>query len=423
MRFVSFVIIMFAVFRMSAQDFLFQAEIPAVDSSGYYHIFLPPIITSKLNSKFSDVRIFDKKNREIPYLRLMDEEIYETSQADELEILENDYKRLKKFSILTIHNTQKKKIDNLVLIVDNPKNSEAWINISGSDDQKMWTVLKNNARYMPELSDSDYSEIRITDLPETQFEFYKIIIFDYNKTVFNVDKVLNFNLVSRKAEFVPLPTPTISQDDTSERTKTVLKIEFQQPQYIDKLKFEVSYPPVYLRKADIVKRDTFSGRRIKLMLFDQNQKDLYLSSDSSNEVHLSRLNAKTLYLIVTNNDDFPLKFSKVTAYEQKEILVAYLIAGQTYNLRFGNSNLPSPVYDLKFFKNKIPAICTEITPINVKTYATKHKNEKAIRIAKTALWIIFAFVVVILTLISVRLFILSKKGNNDSNNDDLISIE
>ena len=152
-----------------SQNFLYRADLPAVDSSAYYHIFLKPEVTSKLNYKFSDIRIFDAKNHEIPYVHLSEDEIYKTAKRRELPIKDNTHKIQKKFTNILVQNPNNNKVNNIVLIADNPKNAEAWINVAGSNDLKNWNILKNNSRYMPEYSDSSTTQIRIDDLPETNF--------------------------------------------------------------------------------------------------------------------------------------------------------------------------------------------------------------------------------------------------------------
>ena len=194
-RFIHILTLLFITYsNIAAQDFLHKAEIPKVDSSGYYHIFLSPDVTSKLNYKFSDFRIYDNNKLEIPYIRLAEDELFKTAKSNVIRILQNEYRRVKKHTFLLLQNHKLRKISNLVIIVDNPMNAEAWVNISGSNDMKNWSLLKNNSRYMPEFSDSTTAEIRITDLPESEFEYFRIFIFDFNKITFNVHKVLNFEI-------------------------------------------------------------------------------------------------------------------------------------------------------------------------------------------------------------------------------------
>jgi hypothetical protein len=392
-----------------SQEFLYRAKLPKVDSSGYYHIFLKPNVTSKLNYKFSDIRIFDKKNNEIPYVHLSEDEIYKTAKRSELPIKDNTHKIQKKFTNVLVQNINNRKINNLVLIADNPKNAEAWINVAGSNDLKNWNILKNNSRYMPEYSDSTTTQIRIDDLPESNFSYYRILIYDYDKTVFIVRKVLNFEIGKKNIEFVELPQPSFTQDDTTEANQSVIQITFDEPQYVDKITFSISFPPYFLRRAEITKKDSTSGKKIRLQLYDQNQKDFYLCSDSTNELLLSRYYAKNLFLIVYNNDDNPLKFSKIRAFQRKEYIVAYLEKNKDYHILFGNPNVPPPIYDLKFFKYKIPPKCPVVQTGKVVKLSDYEKQTKTIEVPPIYLWILFTIVVLVLSAISLKMFVFARK--------------
>lgn len=409
------IIFLVSFYNSNSQSFLYQATIPPVDSSGFYNIYLPPSITSKLNNKFSDIRLIDRKDREIPYLNFNFQNNLNRANISQLEIIENQYKKVKKFSQLLIQNNSNNTIENLILLVEKNKTTECWITISGSDDQLNWYVIKNNSRYQPEKSDSSKTEIHINDLKNSNFKFYKIIIFDNNKYNFIVYKVYRYDKIIQNYQFSKITT-TISQDDSTEKGKTILKIDFAQPHYIDKIVFYINEPSIYYRKAEISQKDSMTGRKIYMQFFNPTQKEFYLNSDTTNEIMLQRFYSKTLYLTIFNNDDLPLKFSKVEAFQIKNYLVAYLKEGQKYYLRFGNSNLPNPVYDIKFFSSKIPQIRPNIEPLEISSYKTNKQANKSIKVAKTILWIVFFLVIALLAGISVKLF-LNKRKELKINND------
>lgn len=403
-------------FKSYSQNFLFEAQISPVDSSGFYNIFLPPAITSKLNNKFSDIRLMDKKDREIPYLNFNFQNNLNRANLNELEIIENQHKKIKKFIQLLIQNNSNNPVENLILLVEKPKVTECWITISGSDDQLNWFVIKTNSRYQPEKSDSTRAEIYINDLKTSNFKFYKIILFDNNKHTFEVNKIYSYKKIIQNYQFTKLTSTTISQDDSTEKGKTILKIDFSEPQYIDKIVFYISDPAIYYRKAEISQKDSMTGRKIYMQFFNPTQKEFYLNSDTTNELMLQRFYSKTLYLTVFNNDDLPLKFAKVEAFQIKNYLVAFLKEGQKYFLRFGNSNLPNPVYDIKFFSSKIPQIRPDIEPLDISSYQTTKQTNKSIKVAKAILWIFFFLVIALLAGISVKLF-LNKRKELKINND------
>ncbi len=400
-----FILMMFfiPVSLLAQYDFQYKADLPHIDSTYFYNIYLPPRVTSKLNFKFSDIRIYDSRGREVPYIRDTEENRYKTARRKRLKIIQNEHKLAKKYTVVLIHNPRKEMIKNLMFTIRNT-DAEIWLNISGSDDLKNWQILKNNVLYQHEFSDSATAMLVINDLPASNFEYYRIIFFDYNKEpilVYDANTLLVYN---HKVEYVKVPKPHFVQDDTSEVHRTILHIWFDQPQYIDKIVFKIDTPQFYLRKAELTTRDTSTGRKIRLKYYFQNQKDFYLCSDSSNQLLLSRYFVKDLYLTVENNNNQPLHFVDVEAYQQKEYIIANLVRNRHYVIKFGNKNVPAPIYDLKYFQNKIPKDRPTITVGKIIRLSKFTEKDTKVYIKPVYLWILLGIILIIMILITISLF-------------------
>ncbi len=385
-----------------AQIFKYKANIEIIDTSMYYSIYLSPEITSKLNHKFSDIRIYDSQDNEIPYLLKNEivDNLYQTMQA--MKIVENNHKISKKHTVIKIENIYELDINNISLVIENT-DAEKWFNISGSEDDKNWDIIKNNTRYQSEFSDSATASLNIRDLPTTNYKFYKILVYDYNNEKIKVLKIYNYQTLDLNREFSEIQKPHFKQDDSSEINKTVVHISFPEDQYVDRFDFEISKPRYYLRKAELVNIDTSSGKKIRLDYYDSRQQEFYLNSDSVNQILLSRYKIKNLQLVIYNNDNAPLEIANITAYQQKEYIIAFLNKNEQYTLKFGNINLPAPVYDLKFFKDQIPVNTTKITtdkPIEI--YDANLKNKFNIYVKPQYLWGAFIFVLILLGIIAFQ---------------------
>jgi len=391
-------------FNCYSQLFEWEAQVNEVDSSNYYDIFIRPEITSKLNYKFSDIRIFDENDAEIPFLRRSEINKDKSSFLEKFQIIENQHKISKKYTSVIISNSQKKVIDNMLMVLENTK-SEVWLNISGSDDNKNWEILKNNKRYQPEFSDSLLAKVEITDIPSSKYLYYKILIYDFNAEVINLVQIYNYKIIEFDRKFTEVAKPLFAQDDTSEVGRTIVNISFPEEQYIDKIFFEINKPKYFLRKAEIAKKDSSTGKKIKLAYYDESQKDFNLCSDSINVLHLSKYKAKELFLVIDNNDDTPLQISDITAYQENEYFVAFLEKGKKYTIRFGNKNIATPIYDIKFFQNKIPdkVQIVEIKELN-QLYNPDKDNINQMKIEPELLWLSFGIVILILGLISLKVF-------------------
>ncbi len=399
------VILLFLFPALSFGQYFFQykADLPRIDSTYFYEIFLPPRVTSKLNYKFSDIRIYDLRGKEIPYIRDTEENRFKTARRRKLRIIQNEHKLAKKYTVVMVHNPDRNNLANFVFIIKNT-DAQIWVNISGSNDLKNWQILKNNVRYQKDFSDSATAQLVINDLPETNFEYYRIIFFDFNRQPIVILNAYTFLVEKKVVQYVEVPRPKFFQDDTTEPQKTIVKISFKDPQYIDKIVFKIESPEYYLRKAELTTRDTASGKKIRLKYYFGNQKDFYLCSDSSNELLLSRYYAKDLYLVVYNDNNEPLKFSDIRAYQVKEHIIARLEKGKKYVLKFGNQNVPAPIYDLKYFINKIPRNRPEITVGKIIKLSNPKTEGKRLYIRPIYLWIALIVVFIIMIIISVKIF-------------------
>ncbi len=391
------------IFAQSQFQFQYEAPLPKIDSSTFYNIYLPPVITSKLNYKFSDIRIYNSNGKEIPYIRDTESNRIKTAKRTRLKIIQNEHKPAKRYTVVLIHNPRQINISDLAFIIKNT-DAQIWLNISGSNDLKNWDILKNNVQYQHQLSDSATAVLLINDLPQTNYQYYRVIFYDYNRTPIVIYDAYTFFIQHKKLQYVQVPNPKIYQNDTSLINKTILKIVFPTPQYIDKIQFFISSPKFYLRKAVLTAKDTTTGRRVKLKYYYQNQKDFYLCSDSSNTLRLSRYYAKELYLIVENNNNQPLKFSGVKAYQIKEFLIAPLNKNEKYVLKFGNKNVPAPIYDLTYFINKIPKKRPTIIPTKIIKLTSYTKNIKKFYIKPAYFWFALSFIVVLMIIISILIF-------------------
>jgi len=386
-----------------SQMFEWKADIETVDSSGFYNIFLVSQITSKLNNNFSDIRIFNIDNQEIPYIIQSDKNFILSGEKNKLSIIENKHKKIKGYTSLLIHNSGKDNISNIALIINNIP-GEKWIKINASDDKKQWYVLKENSLYLTNFNDSETSEIQLFNFPESKYEFYELVIYDYNNQPIEVLSAWQYNVNYTSNAYTILAEPKIVQDDTSKTDKSIIYIEFEEAQYIDKLEFEFDGPFFYLRKAEIEREDTLGEKKMKLEMFDQMDEGFYFHSHKENVLYFSGYYAKKLKLIIENKDNEPLILVKVNAYQINSYITAWLQEGIKYNLRFGNENADVPLYDLSYFKDSIPDSIQIVRVTNIENTTVSSETKKILDINPIYLWIVVGIVIALLAFIAFKMF-------------------
>ncbi len=388
------------VLTANAQQFRWQATVDSVKEKGFYRIALSPEINGHLNNSFSDIRLFDAKNKEVPYLLKSETATTSASLFKEYKIV---LKEIKKGShtILVLEDAKKQKINNISLIL---KNSDVRkkVKLSGSDDQKTWYVVKEEFQLQNTFSNSETTEIKLLNFPLSNYTYYKIEINDSTSAPVNIISAGYYDTHSENGKYTEVASAKITQTDSVK--KSYCKISFDEAQYIDKLELEIEGPPYYLRHAGIYELRTEQIKKRESRSYFSPVQEFDLSSNNLPAIQFSDYAAKELYLIIENEDNPPLKIKSVKGYQLSRYLTAYLDNQNQYVLKFGNEKLQAPNYDLNHFQDSIPRNTTVIEATNI-TELTKaelipsgNRNKN-----KMILWIAIGIVALLLTAMSVKM--------------------
>jgi hypothetical protein len=132
-------------------------------------------------------------------------------------------------------------------------------------------------------------------------------------------------------------------------------IHLQHPLSIDKLVVNVASPAYYLRQAEVKAAYTTRDKRKREKIGYETVASATLSSSADTAIFPGSLYTQDFYLLIHNADNVPLQIKDVKAYQLNTYLIASLKKGETYHIRFGQNKLSSPVYDLAYFTDKLPA--------------------------------------------------------------------
>ena len=336
--------------NLSAQNYNWTAEVPVVKRSGFYKIFLNPQITSKLQYQYPDIRIMNQNSEEIPFLYDAEKQMVNSDSVEMLNILKNKHKKIKSYTLLLIKNDSLKTIDNFAFLTENV-GIRKWVKITASHDKKEWYVIKDNFPVQAAYSDSAKTELLLSNIPESKFLYYKITFYDYNNSRIKIYNAYTYRSKLAQKNYISLPALDISHLDTLDRTLVYMK--FENPQFIDRIRLAIKGPKYYYRNVFLEKIEGEQQKQGE-MYYDEIKKELQFGSDSSNIINLSHYKAKSIKLTIDNRDNQPLRITSAKAYQQKTYIIAYLNAAQNYNLYFGDKYADFPVYDLEYFKEKIP---------------------------------------------------------------------
>lgn len=365
-----YILILFtlASVRLQAQTFEWEAELPVPESSGFYRVFLAPQITSKLKRHYPDIRIYNSENQEVPFLYQSENIRNKQDSILSLHIIKKKHRLIKSYTSVVIKNDSGRTIDNFAFLIDN-SGFRKWLKISAGNHQGDWYVLKDNFPAQTAYSDSSKAELIINNIPESNFRYYEIIFYDYDNQSVNVHKAYSYRSYPAEQNYVKLPPMHITHTDTMERT--IVKMSFDKPQFVDRIQFDIKGPNLFFRNA-VLEKPVKSEQNEGKLYYDELNKQLTFSSEKPNTIRLSHFKIKELNITIDNRNNQPLRITKATAWQQKSYLTAYLNAQEKYTLKFGSSYTDFPVYDLEFFKEKIPE---NIPVLHIQTIKQIHNGK------------------------------------------------
>jgi len=397
--------LIFLIFHQTiviSQTYKQKAELQDVKDDGFYKIHLSANITSKLKYGFADLRLYNINKKEIPFIYGSFSENITKRRKIFLKIISRKHKKLKQNTSIIIQNTENLLISNLGFTLLNNRNRIP-LKIYASNNKKKWYVIKNNFSAHTDYNNFEKTELYISNIPKTNFKFYKVVFYDYNKqqtkayqAFFYIDKDIN-------KDYQLLNRPTIKHKDTL--NKTIAFITFDQVKFIDKIKFNIKGPKYFFRKAKFSKGKIKENDDAVELYYDDFPKEIVFNSETENIIELSNFKTKTLKIVIFNKDDNPIRIESINAYQQKNFIIAYLEKGQKYYLYYNSKVSKFPIYDLSHFKEKIP---DTIPTLKVKKENVEIKKNKKTTIWKLPvkyLWIASSLIGTLLLFLSSRVII------------------
>lgn len=387
---------------ISAQEFKGQAPVDSVKETGFHNILLTPEINGHLKSDFSDIRLFDEKNGEVPYLQRTEVPTTYTQLFKEYSIISKEMVK-GNHTRLILSNPQKTKINNISLVIKNA-DVQKKVKLSGSDDRESWYVVKDNYTFYSVVSTSETAEIKLLDFPLSNYLYYKIEVNDSASAPLNILKAGFYDTYSENGKYTEVKSLQINQADSIKLKKTYIKFTFDSPQYIDKIDLEIDGPVYFLRKASVceLKKDSVKKREVRS--YYETIQEVELASNHPNAINFSNFQSKEFYLVIENEDNQPLKIRAAKAVQLNHYLTAYLEKGKSYVLKFGDPQLGASSYDIKYFNDSIPKKVPLLLPGQITLKEKQQIKPQASLFAnKTILWIVIVSVIALLGVLSLKM--------------------
>jgi hypothetical protein len=408
-----------------AQNFSYKAKVNSSTSSGFHKIILTPDIASVSSSQYEDLRLFDNTGKEVPFLVRKDEN-KSISAFIEYPITNNKSDDV--WQTVTIQNEDGNNIDHLLLAMKNA-DADRTVRTSGSNDNTSWFVVKDNFYFSAYDQETDETTIyKQLSFPKTNYKYYKIDIKNKNKNPLNILKAGYFKNSNQGPQFQVINGLSYTRKDSNK--KTYLYFTISPSNRIDELEFNITSPTLYKRNGIIIQqqlnendesnteKDIISSSKKYRQNYNSNSEPIEFNSDKNNKISLPYFFENTkisqFTIEIENNDNEPLQFESIKAYQLTTTLIADLQKDKTYILYTGDSLLTAPSYDLVYFTNKLSDTIPTIQIEKVQPKEVKLANEYNNKNEKYYVWIGLGIVALILLfLTSSMLKNMKKKEVNE----------
>lgn len=389
------------VFSLTAQsqNFVAKGKLDTVKQDGFYKVLLTPSDAAYINGRFSNIRILDSLNAEVPYLFTEEKPVYLQHQFKEYTILDRK-QIIGSQTVIKLHNPMQAPIDNISLLIKNAEVSKQ-ARLSGSDDGTTWFAVKEKFWLAPINNTASVNELRGIEFPLTNYTYYQLELSDSNSAPINILKAGYYDVSKSQGVFSQI-TDSVSMTTITKDKKTYIHITFKHAQFIDKIEFIFAGSQYFQRHGSLTESKT---RRVKKKeeQYDEWITDFTVRSAQTTVINFNGLRTTNLTLTLENGDNPPLQLGQLTAWQLNRHLVAWLKKDNAYTIQFGDDNQTAPNYDLGYFRDSIPANTPTVNIYNIQPAEQKVAVSDTIFTSKTIIWIAIGAVIVLLGFMSMKL--------------------
>lgn len=386
----------------AAQTYVAEAELSAVEESGFYDITLTPQTSAYLNAAFTNIRILDDKEREVPYLLRVESPHTVTEVFREYSIIDKKQKK-NCCTELVLHNPDQRLSNNLRLVVKNADVTKE-ATLLGSDDKVHWFALNQHLVLTPASNKQVTSEMKIVNFPLSNYQYYSLQIDDSTSAPLNILTAGYFEVEKEDGGYSEVPVRTMTSADSVKEKKTYLHIQFNGNQTIDRFDLTMKGAPFFMRKAIVQIPRTVAVKGGKMEKHYYTLQEIEVTSKRATSIEFGALKAKELIIAIDNEDNPSLEVSSFKAYQLNRHLTAWLNAGTMYKVKVGKPELAAAVYDISYFKDSIPQSPRELQMSAIKFYSiAEPSSSNTFFTTRVYIWVAVIAVIVILGFMSVRL--------------------
>ncbi len=337
-----------------SQSFTHEATIEGITKDSLYKIPLNPLYKQYMKEDFRDMRIYDSKQHEVPYVVLSEPQLKAKSDFVEYEIVSQNH--FSSYSEIIIHNSNKDKIRNIAFNINN-SDAYKYCSIEGSNDMKQWYSVSELQELSLLYNDVYTNQYKCIYFPLNDYAYFRLSVDDWYSHPLKINSAGCFknSVIAGKLNDV-LFSKTITEDVKNKKTN--IRLVFTNNQQIDRLDLRIKAPRLYKRNAVIYinKRQQVKNRT---ETYRETIFEFELSSGKALFFDLPNFNEQELFIEIDNKDNPPLEVESINCKQLASYLVADFKGNMKYTLKCGADSLRVPEYDLINFVSQIPQLLPE----------------------------------------------------------------
>jgi hypothetical protein len=384
------------------------AKVNPVAVKEFYRIQMAPEIRSASKTDFSNLRLYNDKNQEVPYLIEYNTQESSKEQFEDFSIVSRVI-TAKKSTSISVKNPYQK-INKLTLLISNSDVTKKY-NLSGSNDQKQWFGIVNNAQ-LSDLNNEDSTSVsKQISFPLCSYRYLKIDFDDTKTLPINIQQIGTTKNSFQPGSFMEVLAKDKITTQIPAEKKTLLKVTFPFAQDIDKVVFDIKQPTFFNRKTKIYALHSKNYKN-KTDVTKETLAEFNLDSNSKNNYNVTISKSKELFIEIENEDNPTLTIESISFFQKPIYLIAQLSPNEKYTVQTGKENLTAPVYDLIYFEREIENIREEIQMTDIQN---QNPTEKSL--TKEPFWQQKGFMWLCIILAGITILFFSMRLTKDIKNN------
>ncbi len=374
----------------------YKAAINPVKESGLYNIVFTPAVTAHLKTDYSDLRIVNSAGKWVPHLlRTINSEKAADNILWTLPFVTKENAANNTELIITSDSSS---ISNLFLKMKNTA-AERYGTLTGSDDAKNWFVINDSILIKPsKIDDENVAGFNIY-FPQTNYGYYKIIINNKGKSPFNILGVQTTGMPHNTSLHKSFVNPAVAVFQQDSGKYSYVRVTQSAAYHFDEIQLKILGVKYFYRNVDL---HIPSSANHSFRIPGQMQQSFIISNNSTLQYKIPIINAVVFYLVVSNEDNLPLKIDAVKTFNSYLFATAYLEKENKYELILNNIAATAPSYDLQQLNISAAPSLPEATIGNIVAINKAFVNDQK-KNGKWMIWLAIATASLVLSFFTYKL--------------------